>query len=147
MSAVVTPADALQRVLKAEHAAVSLYASLGAQTSASARPDDYAVLESAYRAHRDSRDELTQRLHDLGAEPVAALPAYEFPEALTIGSVRQYAASIEDDCSATYAYAIAHTNSADRAAMLAGLKACTRRTTAFGNNPRHFPGLSEYADR
>ena len=77
-----TPLDALQTALAAEHAALHVYGALGARTSISATPGLYAELVAAHDAHRDLRDELTERIREAGAEPVAAEPAYELPAPL-----------------------------------------------------------------
>ncbi len=71
--------DALQTALAAEHAAVYVCGALGAQTSQSAEPALFVAVSEAYAAHRAGRDQLVARVADLGAEPVAAEPAYELP--------------------------------------------------------------------
>ena len=54
-----TPVEALQKALAAEHAAVHLYGLLGAQSSKSRQPVLFARLSQAYEAHRGSRDPAT----------------------------------------------------------------------------------------
>ncbi len=74
-----TPVEALQKALAAEHAAVHLYGLLGAQSSKSRQPALFARLERTYAAHRASRDRLTVMVSAKGADPVAAEVDYEVP--------------------------------------------------------------------
>ena len=74
-----TPVQALQKALAAEHAAVILYGLLGAQSSKSRQPSLFARLSQAYEVHRDSRDQLTVLISDKGIDPVAAGVDYGVP--------------------------------------------------------------------
>ena len=47
-----SPVDALQRALAAEHAATYVYGAIGAATSVSATPDLFAAVSAAYAEHR-----------------------------------------------------------------------------------------------
>ncbi len=64
-----TPVQALQKALAAEHAAVHLYGLLGAQSSKSQQPVLFARLEQAYEDHRAARDRLTVLVSAKGADP------------------------------------------------------------------------------
>ena len=75
-------ADALQRVLATEHAAVWTFGSLGAATSASATPLLLAQVQRAWDEHRGRRDRLHALLLDLGHEPVGSQAAYAVPSPL-----------------------------------------------------------------
>ncbi len=77
-----SPREALQTALAAEHAALHVYGALGASTSASASPGLFAELTASYAEHRARRDLLTARVLDQGGEPVAAEAAYELPDGL-----------------------------------------------------------------
>ena len=61
-----SPVDALQRALAAEHAALHVYGTLGARTSASATPTLFADVTAGYTTHRARRDQLTARVRDRG---------------------------------------------------------------------------------
>jgi hypothetical protein len=74
-----TPVQALQKALAAEHAAVHLYGLLGGQSSKSQQPTLFALLEKTYDDHRASRDRLTVLVTKRGAEPVAAKSEYDVP--------------------------------------------------------------------
>lgn len=68
-------AQALQRALAAEHAAIFGYGVVGAWLSGDAQQ----VARDAEAAHRDRRDGATMRIESAGAEAVAAEPAYALP--------------------------------------------------------------------
>ena len=67
-----TPAEALQKALRGEHAALYLYGVLGAQASQSRQPELFARLEEGYDAHRAARDELTELVSAKGLDPAPA---------------------------------------------------------------------------
>ena len=58
--------EALQVALAAEHAAVFVYAALGAQTSRSAAPTLFDRVTRAYRVHVGRRDRLLGRIGPCG---------------------------------------------------------------------------------
>ena len=63
----------LAELLEAEHAALYGYGVLGARLDVETRP----LAQAAAGAHRASRDDLADLLRAAGAEPPAALPAYD----------------------------------------------------------------------
>ena len=143
-----SPVDALQRALAAEHAALHLYGTLGARTSASATPTLFADVSAGYTAHRARRDQLTARVRDHGAEPVAAEPAYELPDPLdTPAQVTAAALQVERSCAATYAWLVGQTSGADRRWALTALTEAAVRELTFRGSPEIFPGQGEHADR
>jgi len=143
-----TTIRALQTTLAAEHAAVYVYGVLGAQTSRSAAPDLYAALTAAYTAHRGRRDLLTRTIADLGADPVAAEPAYTVPAHLDTGDrVMREAATLEDDCASTYATLVANTSGVRRRWAIMALNDAAVRVLAFRGAPEMLPGADEYTDR
>jgi hypothetical protein len=140
----VTPLDALQTALAAEHAALHIYGALGARTSLSASPGLYAELVAAHDAHRDLRDQLTERIREAGAEPVAAEPAYELPAPLaTPDDVTAAALDIERTCEATYVWVVEQTSGADRRLAVSALTRTAVRALAFRGSPEIFPGLRQ----
>jgi hypothetical protein len=140
----VTPLDALQTALAAEHAALHIYGALGARTSLSATPGLYAELVAAHDAHRDLRDQLTERIREAGAEPVAAEPAYELPAPLaTPDDVTAAALDIERTCEATYVWVVEQTSGADRRLAVSALTRTAVRALAFRGSPEIFPGLRQ----
>lgn len=143
-----SPLEALQTALAAEHAALHVYGALGARTSASATPALYSDVSAAYDAHRASRDLLTARVRDHGGEPVAAEPAYELPARLeNPNDVSGAAQEIERHCEATYAWLVEHTSGADRRLAVTALTQAAVRVLAFRGSPEIFPGLARYANR
>jgi len=132
-----TTIRALQTTLAAEHAAVYVYGVLGAQTSRSAAPDLYAALTAAYTAHRGRRDLLTRTIADLGADPVAAEPAYTVPAHLDTGDrVMREAATL-----------VANTSGVRRRWAIMALNDAAVRVLAFRGAPEMLPGADEYTDR
>lgn len=143
-----TPLDALQTALAAEHAALHLYGVLGARTSASATPQFYADVSAAYDAHRAGRDLLTARVRDHDGEPVAAEAAYELPTALdTPDAVARAARQVEQRCEATYAWLVGQTSGADRRFAVTALTQAAVRVLVFRGSPEIFPGLTSDTDR
>jgi hypothetical protein len=143
----VSPVDALQRALAAEHAATYVYGALGAATSVSATPDLFAAVSAAYADHRARRDLLTARLRDRGAEPVAAEAAYEVPPRLdSPASVSGAALRVERACEETYAWVVEQTSGADRQVGVTALTSAAVRALAFRGSPEIFPGMGERAD-
>lgn len=139
--------DPLQTALAAEHAALYEYGVLGAATSASATPEQFAAVGAAYRAHRDQRDELTAMIREAGGTPVAAEAAYEIPDVRTSARVDAAAVRIEEACQETYAWLVAGTAGAERRWGVEALHMSAVRVLAFRGSPEIFPGASEYADR
>ena len=143
-----SPVDALQRALAAEHAALHVYGTLGARTSASATPTLFADITAGYNAHRARRDQLTARVRDHGEEPVAAEPAYELPAPLdNPAQVTAAALDVERSCTATYAWLVGQTSGADRQWAVTALTEAAVRELTFRGSPEIFPGGGEHADR
>ncbi len=137
-----TPVQALQKALAAEHAAVHLYGLLGAQSSKSQQPVLFARLEQTYDAHRDSRDRLTVLVSAKGADPVAAKTDYEPPgPTSTPDQIETVARTLERRITRTYGELVANTSGADRRWAITALDASALREVAFGAAPTNFPGL------
>lgn len=137
-----TPVEALQTALAAEHAALFVYATLGART-----PEDQTALrtavEEAYDAHRRRRDDLEQRVREAGGDPVAAEATYALPG----GAVAAAAGDLEDGCAQAYAWLVAQTVGRDRRWAVEALTDAAVRVLAFRGSPEIFPGAGEHADR
>jgi hypothetical protein len=144
----VTELDALQTTLEAEHAAVYLFALLGARTSESQSPQLYADLREAYEAHRVRRDGLVGEIAQLGATPAPAATAYEVPDgADTVDGVTRAALRLERGCAATYSSLVANTVGPRRARAVEALTNSAVRALSFRGTPEMFPGAEEYANR
>lgn len=143
-----TELDALQITLEAEHAAVYVYAVLGARTSQSGAPTLYAALRDAYQAHRVRRDGLVGEIAQLGEAPAPAATAYELPSELdSADAVARAALGLERACAVTYASLVANTVGRRRARAVEALTNSAVRELAFRGTPEIFPGAGEYANR
>ncbi len=139
--------DALQTALAAEHAAVYVYGALGGRTSQSATPELFAAVSKAYEAHRARRDGLTAAVLDLGADPVAAEPAYELPVLDTPRQVERAALMVERACATTYAFVVENSTAERRRSAIGALNEAAVRELVFRGTPEMFPGADEHADR
>jgi hypothetical protein len=139
----VSEVDALQLCLHAEHAACYGYGVLGGVLAgADSRGTDDQLATAAYIEHRARRDELSDLVDGLGAEPAAAEPAYATPFAVrTTESCRRLARVLEDRCASVYAYALSQTKGDTRRFLLDALTGCAERTVAWGGEPIAFPGV------
>lgn len=143
-----TPLEALQATLAAEHAAVWTFGSLGARTSRSASPQLYERLRECHLLHRNRRDHLTRVIRDLGGTPAAAAPAYALSNpAVTIEEVTSAALAAEGAAAASYADLVTHTSGEQRAWAVSALTNAAVRKLAFQGSPEIFPGVGELTDR
>lgn len=139
-----TPVDALQTALAAQHAALYVYGALGARTSQSATPVLFADVSEAYAVHRAWRDLLTSRLVDEGVEPTPAAPTYELPATPpTPAGVSRAAVEVEQRCATTYAYVVANTSGPDRTWAIGALTRSAVRRVRFGAPPQALPGAAD----
>jgi len=137
-----TPVQALQKALAAEHAAVHLYGLLGAQSSKSRQPTLFSTLEETYEAHRTARDQLTVLVQAKGRDPVAAEVDYVVPgPTSTPAQIEAVARRIEHRVTRTYGELVANTAGSDRRWAITALDASALREVAFGVEPSDFPGL------
>jgi hypothetical protein len=140
--------EALQTTLAAEHAAVWMFGTLGAQTSQSRQPALYGLMTGSYAIHRARRDQLSSAVRELGVEPVAAAVAYELTNDLsTVAEVTSAALQVETDCAAVYADLVASTYGDQRRWAIRALTDAAVRELGFRGSPVNFPGMSELADR
>lgn len=139
-----TPLQALQDTLAAEHAAVYVYAVVGGRLSASAYPTDSRSVDDAYEVHRVRRDELRGVIAGLGHTPVAPAPAYRVPARRRApGPLLSVARTTEERCAAVYAQLVAASTGARRRWAVEALTDSAVRVLDFGARPSAYPGLPE----
>ncbi len=137
-----TPVQALQKALAAEHAAVDLYGLLGAQASKSRQPELFDRLSAAYADHRAARDRLTELVAAAGADPVPSGTDYAAPGPTgTPAQIQAVARTVEQRLTRTYGELVAHTSGADRRWAISALDASALRELGVGGRPRTFPGI------
>ena len=141
--------SALQDVLAAEHAALYLYALLGARTSRSAEPVVAGLLEESYAVHRARRDRLEAVLRSLEQEPVAAEPAYVLDPDVAEGTraVLAGARRVERACAEAYGWLVSASPSAQRRWAVTALSEAAVRELALRGAPEMLPGSDGLADR
>lgn len=138
-----TPLDALQATLSAEHAAVYLTGVLSAQTSKSEQAKLYDSLLDAYRDHRRRRDELAAFIADRGSVPVAAEVAYALPNELAnVAQLNDAALQVERRIARTYGQLIENTTGEERRWALVALESAAVAQLEFRGTPETFPGSS-----
>lgn len=138
-----TALGALQDCLAAEHASLYGYGVLGGVLAGvAAGSADGARAEASYTAHRARRDALVDLIAGLGADPVAAEPAYRIP--FEVGSreaCRSLARALEHTSCAVYAFAVSQTVEGTRAVVAQALTEDAVREYGWGGRPQAFPGL------
>jgi hypothetical protein len=140
----VTPLDALQQTLAAEHAAVYVIRALAGRVSASAQPDLAGALSAAYTTHRGRRDQLISMVRTAKGDPVAAEVSYELPNpSRTDVQIRAGALLTEQRCADVYAAMVGNTSQGDRQWAIDALSDAAVRLLGFGGTPEDFPGVSE----
>ncbi len=133
--------DALQGALASEHGTLFVVGYLGAQTSASAEPELYALLGGSFVAHRTLRDDLVDRVILAGGEPVAAAAAYDIGDvAGDPDLIRSRALELERACAAAYGFLVASSPSPERRFAVDALVETALRETSLGGRPRLLPG-------
>lgn len=138
-----TPVEALQAALAGEHAAVYVYAVLGARTSRSRTPQLFSDIDAAFHLHRRQRDNLARRIADRGADPVAAEVSYRLPGRVrTRADVEKAALRVERRLAVVYGQLVGSTSGSDRHWGLAALDRCAVRQLAFRGTPEMFPGTT-----
>lgn len=138
-----SPLAALQATLAGEHAAVHLFAVIGAQTSRSAQPVLFHAVETAHDAHRLQRDRLTELVARTGGEPVAAEVSYELPNPLrTVAQLRSAATQVEARCADLCGQLVENSTGAVRAWAITALQSSAVRAIDLGGEPEDFPGFT-----
>lgn len=139
-----TPLDALQKTLAAEHATVHVLGALGGVTSASAAPQLYATIRSQHELHRGRREQLMVMIRTAGGDPVVAEAAYALPETSTAKLVRAAGARAERTCTETYAALVAASSGANREWAVLTLGTSAMALLAWGEDAEAFPGAPEF---
>ena len=135
--------EAFQACLAAEHAVVYGYGVLGGRLArVGPGSTTETLVEAAYAEHRGLRDQLLATVLDLGAEPVAAEPAYATPDLADVGDCRQLARDLEQRCAAVYADAVAETLDDARELAALSLRGCAIRATRLDAPVETYPGLT-----
>ena len=138
-----TPLEAQQATLAAEHAAVYLFGVFGAQASQSRQPELYARLLDAFRVHRRRRDQLTAAIAVTGATPVASEVTYDVPARMaTAAELNDAALQVERRIARTYGQLVESTAGAERRWALVALDDSAVRQLEFRGTPEMFPGTS-----
>jgi hypothetical protein len=136
--------DALQRTLAAEHAAVFVLGALGGRAAPLPAPALRDALTAAYDGHLERRDQLRRKVASIGADPVAAEPAYRLPSPLTTAAqIAAEALRVERACVTTYAALVAVSAGAERRWAVTALTTTAVGEAAFGGRPQALPGLGE----
>lgn len=137
-----TTVRALQAALAGEHAVVYGYGVVGAQLSGAAR----RRAESAFDAHRTSRDELQSMLRARKAAPVAAAASYALPRPVTTArDAAVLATLLEERLAAVWADAVVDLSGALRSLAIGGLRDAAVRAAYWRGGSVPFPGLPERA--
>ncbi len=136
-----TPIEALQAALAAEHAAVYVTGFLGAQASQSRQPGIYETLTDSYLDHRRNRDRLNVLIAGQGVEPVVAEVAYAVPASVrTAAELSDAALQVERRIVKTFGQLIESTTGAERRWALVALNAAAVRQVELQGTPEKFPG-------
>ena len=139
-----TPREALQATLAAEHAAVAAYAELGGRVSTSASPVETAALRAAYAVHRERRDHLRTLVASLGDEPTPPAAGYRVPAASRrTPQLVAVARSLEERAAETYAQLVASSVGDLRRWAVVALEDAAVRGLGFGADAEAFPGAPE----
>lgn len=138
-----TPLDALQKTLAAEHATIHVLAALGGVSSASASPKLHATIRARHELHRGRREQLMVMVRTAGGDPVAAEPAYALPGTTTPRLIRASGATVERTCAETYAALVAASSGATRDWSVLALTESATALLAWGEDAEAFPGAPE----
>ena len=131
-----TSTETMQDWLALEHEAVWLSPVIGARFAAVA-----GRARSSYDSHRDARDRLQFRLHELGVEPVPTQLSYEVGRLRTRARANAAARQIERDIEAICLTLAGDSTGDLRAYALRGLRRAALAELTWGGAPQAFPGL------
>ncbi|MEP6664997.1 MAG: ferritin-like domain-containing protein [Nocardioidaceae bacterium] len=138
--------EALQDCLAAEHASLYGYGLLGGVVSGVSPGSSWQVLAiSAYGEHRRRRDQLTELITRLQAEPVSARPVYKSPrDIVTLNDCRALGQRIEGRCADFYGLAVSETVDDTREFAARALTRCCLREVDWGADIEAFPAIKEF---
>ena len=136
--------DALQAALAGEHACVYGYGLVGAHAGAR----DESAARVAYESHRTRRDLLEAQIRARSAEPVAALPAYAVPFAVTDATTAgRLAGMLEERLAPLYADLVGvATNPVLREIAVRALVEAAVRSAGWIGRTTALPGLGRVPD-
>ena len=135
--------EALQTVLAAEHAAVHLWAAIGARTTSEADPGSAAEAASRHAVHRQRRDSVSESLRARGAAPVGAAAAYELPPLGDREGARAAGLLVEQRCAQAYSALVVRSRGRLRGWAIDALVDSSTATAFWGGRPESFPGAPE----
>ena len=139
-----TPLEALQSSLRAEHAAVYVYGVLGARADAGSDAALASSVRAAYQQHMSRRGQLEQRVRRAGGTPAVAAVGYVVPPGLgNPAGIRAAALEIEDRAAASYAQLAGSTTGSDRAWAVSALTDTAVRRLQLGGDAQDLPGLPD----
>lgn len=125
-----------QELLKAEHAAIYQFSTLGSQLPVTAK-DLKTQLYQDWLTHRQLRDDLIQQLTELNEIPIKT----EFSYQLNPGSPTASALELLHNLTGSYLAALPAAEPKDRAWLLAKLNQLAARQLAYQGTPEPLPGL------
>ena len=131
-----TSTEAMQDWLALEHEAVWLYPVIGARFTAVA-----GHARTSYDKHRDVRDRLLFRLHQMDVEPVSPALSYDVGRLRTRARALAAARQIEGDIAAACLTLAGDSTDGLRTFAIAGLRRAALAQIAWGGPPKAFPGL------
>lgn len=132
-------ADALQNVLRAEHAAVYGYGFIGAHREDEARERSHDYLD----AHRTKRDTLHSALVRLNVSPAASKAAYALPDSTDRDTLDEFAARLEERTARGYLRLAAASDTALRDLAARALQEATIRGLRWGTELVDLPGFPD----
>lgn len=139
-----TPLEALQSGLAAEHATVYVYGVIGGRVSLSSEQILSEKVRTAYNLHRGRRDQLIAMVRTADEDPVVSEVSYQLPNrASTPGQLSAAALELEQRCAAVYADLVGSTAGANRQWAIDALNDAAVRELGFGGSPDAFPGIAE----
>ena len=144
-----TPLDALQTTLAAEHAAIHVLSALAGTARGLTTPpgdDTPAAIAARHDVHRGRREHLRVLLRNAGADPVAGLPAYTLPARDTLADLRRGVLEVEEACLTTYTALVASSTDDARAWGIDALLESAQDVLDWGTTPTPFPGAEDLLD-
>lgn len=131
-----TSTEDLQDWLALEHEAVWIYPVIGARFK-----DLADRARDSYDDHRDVRDRLLLRLHEMNIEPVPTALSYDVVRLRTRGRARAAAQQVERGITAACLRLIGDSVGDLQAYATEGLRRAALAELGWGARPRAFPGL------
>jgi hypothetical protein len=131
-----TSTEAMQDWLALEHEAVWLYPVIGARFGAVS-----GLARRSYAAHRNVRDQLLTRLHQMDVDPVPTALSYDVGPLRAKARARVAARRIERDIAAACLTLAGDSTGDLRTYATSALRRAALAEIAWGGHPDAFPGL------